>query len=371
MPTLRRGPWAPALLSLLCSLVSPACGEQAPESAEATRPVKTFEVGAADSGFNREWPGRVEPTQNAEMSFAVAGDIVELPVEEGMPVTKGQLLASLDARHFRARLDRARAQLRYDQTEYERSATLVERGAVGRAELDRRTRSLSVSEAEFAEAKKALADTKLVAPFAGTVAKKLVDNFQSVAAKQPVVVIQDATSLEIVTHVSQRDYAAAEPGLTVAQRSERAAGRVHVVLDTLPDLLIAARLKEIATVPDPITGTYEVTWSFDPPQDVMITPGMTARVLVAGLAREPVDAGAVLVPIEALVGSDDGGAHVWVIDRETMTVARVAVETGTASGGSIEVTSGLDGGELIATTGVHALRDGLVVSRFEDLYGRP
>ncbi|PRQ05442.1 Toluene efflux pump periplasmic linker protein TtgG precursor [Enhygromyxa salina] len=370
MPRLRRGPWARALLGLSV-WVSPACGERGPEPVEAPRPVKTFELGAADDGFSREWPGRVEPTQNAEMSFAVAGDIVELPVEEGMLVAKDQLLATLDARHFRARLDRARAQLRFDQTEYERSATLVERGAVARAELDRRTRALAVSEAELAEAKKALADTELVAPFAGTVAKKLVDNFQSVAAKQPVVVIQDATSLEIVTHVSQRDYAAAKPGLTVAERSERAAGRVHVVLDTLPELLIPARLKELATVPDPITGTYEVTWSFDPPQDVMITPGMTAKVIVAGLAPEAVEARAVLVPIEALVGSDEGGAQVWVIEPETMTVARAEVETGAAIGGSVEVRAGLDGDELIATTGVHALRDGLVVTRFEDLYGRP
>ncbi|KIG17804.1 RND efflux system membrane fusion protein [Enhygromyxa salina] len=346
-----------------------ACGEQELEPAPVIRPVKTFEVGSSETHFAREWPGRVEPTQNAEMSFAVAGDIIELPVAEGMAVEKGQLLARLDARAFRARLDRERAQLRYDQTEYERSAALLAREVVARDELDRRARALAMSKAAVADATKALDDTELVAPFAGTVAKQMVDNFQSVQAKQPVVVIHDESSLEIVTHVSQRDYAASEPGLTVAERSERAAGRVHVVLDTRPDLKIPARLKELATVPDPITGTYEVTWSFESPAELMIAPGMTAKVILDGLLPEATPTARVFVPIQAIAGADEGGAYVWVIDPQTMAVHPVPVSTGDASGGSIEITSGLEGGERLATTGVNVLRDGVVVSRFEDLYG--
>jgi multidrug efflux pump subunit AcrA (membrane-fusion protein) len=75
------------------------------------------------------------------------------------------------------------------------------------------------------------------------------------------------------------------------------------------------------------------------------------------------------VPIEAVVGSDGGGAHVWVIDPDSWVVSRVDVEIGELSGDSIQITSGLRGGERIATTGVHSLRDDMVVSSFEQLYG--
>lgn len=333
------------------------------------RPVKTFQVGSTDANINREWPGRIEPTQNAEMSFAVAGDIVELPIEEGMQIERGQLLARLDARQARARLDAEQAELAFQQIEYERSATLVASGAVARAELDRRTRALTTSKAAVGEARKAIDDTKLLAPFTGTVAKVMVDNFQSVQAQQPVLVLQDASSLEVVTHVSQRDYAATAPGLTIAQRNKRAEGRVHVVLDTQPDTQIPARLKEIASIPDPITGTYEVTWSFEAPQGQTITPGMTAKVILSGIATQAAANACVFVPIEAVVGSDDGGAHVWTINPETMAVTQVAVQTGVPSGDSIEICAGLEGGEWLATTGVHVLRDGLVVSRFDAIYG--
>ena len=144
-----------------------------------------------------------------------------------------------------------------------------------------------------------------------------------------------------------------------------------MVLDTQPDLQIPARLKEMATVADPVTGTYEVTWSFDPPEGVTITPGMSATVMLAGLSTQDsqADNPSVLIPIEAVVGSDEGGAHVWVIDPESMAVSQAKVETGDLRGDSIEILAGLEGGELLATTGVHQLREGLVVSRFEDLYG--
>ncbi len=348
-------------------LASLACSEHEAAREATVRPVKTFEVGATIGGFSREWPGRIEPTQNAEMSFNVAGDLVELPIEEGMAVERGQLLARLDAREFRARLDAEQAQYRFDKIEHERIAELVARDAAARADLDRQVRALGVSKAAVERAKKTLGDAKLIAPFSGTVAKQLVDNFQSVAAKQPVLILQDASRFEVVTHVSQRDYAAAKPGLTIAERNLRSEGRVHVVLDTHPHLRIPAQLKEMASVPDPITGTFEVTWSFDPPQDVMITPGMTATVLLGGL---DIDAAVgVLVPIEAVVGSDEGGAHVWVLDRQTMAASRTLVEIAELRGDSVRVTAGLAGGELIATTGVHELREGLVVSRFEDIYG--
>jgi RND family efflux transporter MFP subunit len=347
-----------------------ACTPEAvPEVEDVPRPVKTFEVGSNLVGISREWPGRVEPTQNAEMSFNIAGTITQLSVSEGMPVSKGQILAKLDARQLRARLDSERAQERFQEVEYQRSAILVEKGAVAPAELDRRVQGLAVAKAAVAEARKALDDATMKAPFAGTIAKVLVNNFQTVQAKEKVLVLQDASSLEIVTHVSQRDYAAARPGLTISERNERVAGRVHVVIETLPDLPIEAELKEIATVPDPITGTYEVTWSFTPPEATNITPGMTAKVV---LDPEVIDAQAgapVFVPIEAVVGSDTGGAHVWVIDRETMIVTSVPVTTGGLSNGSIEILSGLVGGELLATTGVHVLRDGVVVTRFDDIYG--
>jgi multidrug efflux system membrane fusion protein len=277
--------------------VSSACSEPEVETPEVVRPVKTFEVGSTSGNFNREWPGRIEPTQNAEMSFAMAGDVIELPIQEGEPVERGQLLARLDARQFRARLDREQAQLRFSQIEYDRSAKLVASGAVGSAELDRSARALAVSKAAVAEARKALDDTKLLAPFTGIIAKISVDNFQSVQAKQPVLVLHDASSL-----------------------------------DTQPDLQIPARLKEVATVPDAITGTYEVTWSFEPPEGVTVTPGMTAKIVLTGLPEHAQASGGPFVPIEAVVGSDDGGAHVWVIDPDSWTVHRVDVEIGELSG---------------------------------------
>jgi RND family efflux transporter MFP subunit len=328
--------------------------------------VKVFEVGDPGASIGREWPGRVEPSQNAELAFEVAGKVIELPVTQGQEVKKGELLAKLDARDYRARLSAAQAKLKQVQTEYERSKSLVEQAVVARAELDQKERQLAVAKADVEQARKAVEETKIRAPFSGTVAKIDIDNFQNVQAKQPLMVLQDATSLEIVTHVPERDVAAARPGLTVEERNARIEPRAQ--FDSIPDIQFDCDLKEVSTVADAVTQTYEVTWSIDPPEGVNILPGMTAKVILENF-KPDTEAVGISVPASAVVGADAGGAFVWKVDPESMTVSKAEVTVGPLGGSSIQIEGGVAAGDLIAVSGVHELRDGLAVSRFSDLYG--
>jgi membrane fusion protein, multidrug efflux system len=55
---------------------------------------------------------------------------------------------------------------------------------------------------------------------------------------------------------------------------------------------------------------------------------------------------------------------VWRVDPGTMKVSRADVVLGELSGDSVEIRSGLSPGDQIAVSGVHQLRDGMVVRRF-------
>jgi multidrug efflux pump subunit AcrA (membrane-fusion protein) len=73
-----------------------------------------------------------------------------------------------------------------------------------------------------------------------------------------------------------------------------------------------------------------------------------------------------MIPSIAVVSAGaSGGGSVWVIDPESMQARANPVEIGELSGNEIEVRGGLRGGEWIAVSGVHALRDGMTVSRYE------
>jgi RND family efflux transporter MFP subunit len=342
-------------------LLVAACSEEAPEPEPVVRPVKILEVGAAESGGLREFPGTVGAAQHAEMGFEVAGRVVEFPVEEGQRVEEGQELARLDDRDYRARLDSARALVEDARTNRDRSQILFDEGVTPKAELDRKRSIFDVQEANYREAEKALEDTVLHAPFSGIVATKLVKDFRNVQAKEPVLVLQDDSSFEIQVYIPERDVR--RPPSQRGGRDELTA-RVQpkVSLSSQPGVSFPARVKEFSTSADPDTRTFRVTLSFDPPKDVAVLPGMTAKVTVR--AEGVANASGYRIPAAAAIADDEGNPFVWVVDPETMAVERRSVELGELAEDEVTIVSGLSAGDQVAVSGVHQLREGMIVSRY-------
>jgi RND family efflux transporter MFP subunit len=297
--------------------------------------VKILEVGAGGAGITREFPGKLSAAQTADVAFEVSGKIIELPVEEGQRVEAGAVLARLDPRDFEAKRDAAAAAEKSALAEAERTRALFEADVAPQQQLESAERNYDVFKARAAIARKGLQDAVLRAPFAGEVARKLVDDFANVRAKDPILILQDNSHLEIVVDIPEADFASAKPGLSAEARTARS--RPRVIVSSIPDREFPARLKEMATTADPTTRTYAVTLAFDNPPDVNLLPGMTAKVRVGG-----------------------AGAAV----SEAMKVRRTPVTLGELSGSLVQVSGGLEGGELVATSGVHHLREGMQVSRF-------
>ena len=72
------------------------------------------------------------------------------------------------------------------------------------------------------------------------------------------------------------------------------------------------------------------------------------------------------MPSAAVAVADDGAWYVWRVDQATMQVQRVPVEAGPMSGTEVEITGALEIGDLIATSGVQHLREGVSVSRAQE-----
>lgn len=334
------------------------CGNEAPPEPLPPRPVKMLEIGGVGAR-TLEFPGEIRPARQADMAFEVPGKIIAFPAREAQRVARGELLARLDPRDYEADLDKARANLAKAKTDLERYRTLYREGVTAKAELEVRERRFEAAQASHAQAEKAVEEAVLRAPFDGVVAQKLVEDFSNVQAKEVVLVLQDDTSLEIRVSVPEQDFARMQPGLSLEERTKRAQPRVHV--SSIPDRSFPARLTEFSTAADPTTRTYRATFAFDDPPDVNVLPGMTARVVV----RLPRESGSLTLPASAVLSDEGGEAHVWVVDPGSMTVAKAPVETGTLAGDSIEILSGLEPGQTVAISGVHQLREGLVVRRFE------
>ncbi len=343
---------AVALLFAACLL---ACGggEQV-ETREIVRPVKLVAFGETRDRRELNYPGKVYANRTVDVAFEVAGKLQDLPVAKGQEVKVGDLLGRLDQRDFQNEVAAARAALEEAEATLGRYEEAARSNAVSRRELDEARSRARIAAADLKIEEKALEDSEIRASFDGVVSDRLVDNFQNVQAKEPVLRLQDISVLEIRVNIPERD--ATTP-------ADAPLGELSAVFDAIPGRRFPLTIKEVVTEADPITQTYAVTLMMPRPEDAEILPGMTATV-----TWRPAGAfGAVsnTVPTAAVVGQQGRKPWVWVVDEQSMTVSRREVEVGSIVGqNQIQLLEGLESGELIAAAGVHHLAEGMKVTEY-------
>jgi RND family efflux transporter MFP subunit len=413
------------LLTFSLLLLAGGCSSQAPTSPEVVRPVRTMIVTPGGETHVRIFPGKVEAAKKAELAFQVSGLIVDLPVKAGPdPIKKGDLIARLREDEFRARLkslqgelDQARAglqalragerpeerlrreaqlraaeaKLANAEVDYERERRLVRTGAGSRQEYDRSLTALRVAQEEYQaahrvlekgtigreediQAKEALVyglegrvveatiqleDCTLRAPYDGIVAQRFVEPNQSVKAKQPIVKFQDVDEIRIAVDVPE----------TVMAATLRRSDIVQLLAEfsAAPGLQFPVQIKEIAQKADPTTQIFTVWVGLQAPPDLNLLPGMTATVAFT-YRRASVLGNRILVPLSAVLKEPAGEQVVWIVSPDEI-VERRPVQLGEASGGKIEIVSGLEAGTRIAVAGVTFLREGMKVRDLGDALG--
>jgi len=338
-----------------------ACGQDAPvEQAEVARPIKMMNIGADAGGRTLEIPGSVGAAQSAELSFEVSGRMLARMVEEGQIVEAGQVVAKLDARDYRAQRNGARARRDTAKSDYDRYRIALEKNAVTEQQVSQAKGQFDVMQAELDIAEKALQDTELRAPFAGRIARRLVDDFANVRLKEGVMVLQDESSLELRVAVAERDWARGETGIAIEEITRRINPRVEIA--SLRGRLFPAYVKALSNTADPVTRTYEVTFGFLPPTDANVSPGMTGKIIVDLYTENRVIGEELLtVPANSVVSDNDGKPFVWVVDHSTMRVTKRPVELGELSGSLVPILSGVVKGDTIVVSGVNSLSDDMLV----------
>jgi RND family efflux transporter MFP subunit len=349
------------LVLLLLGAATPlgSCKKEAIVQAEPPpRPIKIYRLEGQLGSTHPDYPGRIKAVKVVELAFEVPGRITDWNVEEGQRVKKGQILSRLDPRDYQAQVEAARARLRLAEAEYRRESRLFASGSGTQRDLDVATRSRDVSRAELRIAQKALEDTRLRAIFDGVIARKLVTDFRNVSAREPVLLLQDESMMEVVVDVPERDLTDRRQARELEEWNE--AAKPMVELSALPGRRFPVKLTELATAADPNTRTFRATFTMEKPEQVGVLSGMTAKLVLTGVrATAPDD---FLVPVSAVVADAEKKPYVWKVDPESMKVSKHPVEVGPITGDRIVVTSGLQGGEAIAMSGVHRLTEGREVT---------
>jgi RND family efflux transporter MFP subunit len=300
--------------------------------------------------------GYVVARRKAAVASKGTGTLVFLGVDEGDRVKKGQIIARLEDSDVAAALQRSRENLRVAQADLneakqsqERMRILLKQGAVAQAEFDvaearyqRVIAMIDAAKSAVREAEVAVENTRIVAPFDGTVLKKNADIGEIVAplagaasSKAAVVTIADMSSLEVDADVSEANITRVTP----AQNCE-------ITLDAYPRQRYPGYVTKIVPTADRAKATVLVKIRFRQ-YDEKVLPEMSAKIsfLAAGSNVSASESKPLLTVPASAVANRDGRQVVFQI-KDDRAVA-VAVATGQKLAGLLEIKSGLQEGDRV------------------------
>lgn len=341
--------------AILIALFICACdsSEENITEREVVRPVKLIAVNEAGANHVNRFPAVVGANRLSELSLQVGGRLKEFPLKDAQEVKRGDLIAVLDARDFESAVASAKAQFDNANTEYQRGLRLAKEDAIARNVLEQRKAQLEVSKAQLNQAEKALADSVLRAPHGGIVAETLVKNLETVSAGQAIVKLmsQDVFKATI-------DLPASFIARIPKEESEDENRQAFVFLNVAPNQPIEAQYSEAVLIADTASQTYAITFTFLPPANLNVLPGMNATV---ELRRNMETAGKRFSAPLGAVSSDGEKHYVWVVDSETMIVTKRSVTVESGIGSAVVITDGLSSNEMIVGAGADYLSEGMKV----------
>ncbi len=351
-----------ALAFSITPIISTSCGnEQVREP--AVRPVKLITLSGASHLQVTRYPAMLDAAQSSDLSFQVGGLIADLAVSDSQEVQKGDVIARLDQRDFQSQVTSARVQFENAEKEYQRAVRLSQEDAIARSVLDQRKSQRDVARTQLDTAEKALEDTVIRAPFTGLIAETPVNARDMVSAGQIVATL---IGTENLAGAGIAEATINMPAAVIARVQEAESRRAFVILDVAPDNRIEATFKKASLLADSATQTYSVTFTFDPPNDLVILPGMQATLELSE-SRGTTDSQSlrISVPLSAIL-SDGTARYVWIVNQDSMTVSKREVTVADGIGESALVTEGLAPGETIATAGASFLAEGMQVRPWTD-----
>jgi RND family efflux transporter MFP subunit len=293
-------------------------------------------------------PGSTQGIQEAAIYARANGYVREWKVDIGQTVQRGQLLAEIETPEVDQQLAQTKANYEIAKVTAERWADLAAKKVVSNQEYDQNEKAYEAAKANYEQLQRLQGFQKIVAPFAGVITARNIDNGDLVSAgtsgqPAPLFRIAQTDMLRIYVEVPQTQSRLIAPGQTAA-----------VSLREIPNRTFAAKVIRTARAIDPASRTLRTELQI-PNADGELFPGMYAEVKIV----LPQDAHTLIVPGNAVMIRAEG-PKVLVVDAKQIVRSR-SVNLGRDLGEKVEIVSGLAPNESVVANPTDALRDGTEV----------
>jgi membrane fusion protein (multidrug efflux system) len=287
-------------------------------------------------------PAEVEPRENLWVKAEVPGQVVEILVEEGQIIKKGQVLVKLDDRDYRSRLARIEANYKLAKLDYDRYVKLSEQKIASQSKKDETEARLKDLTAQLSEARLALSRTQITSPISGRLNELKAETGDLLMMSQDVAQILQFDEVKVTVGVPESDVAA------IFDLDE-----ADVIIEALGNRRVKGKKIFLSRQPRSLARLYNLELGI-PNEDGRILPGMFAKVELI----KNVYPSALAVPLYAVITQ---GNDRFVYVEKDGKVKKRSIELGVLMGWEVHVTKGLNPGDRVVVVGHRFLDDGQAV----------
>ncbi len=331
------------MMAALVLMALSSCGEKKQTAAEQTVRVKVQEIHAEAVNGEQGFSGTIEEASGVSLSFASAGTIKRIYVDEGQTVRQGQLIGELDPTTMQNAYTISKTSLEQAQDTYKRMKELHDAGSLPEMQWISVENQLKSATAQEAMARKSLADTKLYAPFSGYIASKDAEIGQNTSPGMPVVKLVNIGSVKVKISVPEDD----------VQRIQKGSS-MKIVVPALGNREFSGRVTERGVSADPRSRTYEVKATIQN-DDRQLLPGMICQAFTNYMQGTT----GVFIPANLVQLDSDNKTFVWVVNGDKAVKREIIINGETAQGA--QVGGGLSSGDKLIVVGQQKVSNGMKV----------
>lgn len=286
-----------------------------------------------------EASGTLQSNEEVEVKPEINGRIIHLYFKEGTSVKKGDLLVKLYDEDLKAQLLKLKIQQQLSKTTLERQENLLKINGISQQDVDVTRNQVSAYGADMDYTLTQLQKTELRAPFSGKLGLRNVSEGAIVSSATVITTLQQIDPLKMDFSVAEKYRNAIKNGdqvnFYVAGDNKEYKGSIYAIDPKIDLTTRTVKLRAIV-----------------PNNNGILFPGSFAKVKIV-LNNMPE---AMMIPSQAVI---PGTRDKKVIIADKGTAKFVTVETGQRTESSVQITTGLQPGDTVITTGILQLKPGM------------
>lgn len=334
----------------MTAFILSACGPEPESVTVQPQPVKVHHVNAVEVENIRRFPALIEASEVANVSSKVSGKITQRLVHPGDDVKAGDLLFTIDDIDFKLNVAQAQANFTLAKVSFERVEASTQKNIATQADFDNAKSNLDKARVALQQSQNQLDNTRIFSPINGRVVRVNASRYDFISAANAVVTIHSTDNFDVKFQVPS--------DLIRRYNGDPSDINAKVNVDTLSNQLFDAAFKSFSADSDRSTRSFNLTLTMAAPKQNQgnLFPGMDASVFV-NLSDLSTDV-EILIPSHSVFQSNNQS---WVWKVQGDKVYKTEVTLGELHEGSINITSGLNSGDIIVAAGVQQLSDGRTI----------